>query len=68
MMRRLQATAERFGRCTEYYVGTRVHVEGWHPGCWFRIKEINGDEIKLETPKTKREYTVHKSKLLKMDN
>lgn len=39
-------------------LGQLVHVRGWTHGCVFRLVGVEGHMAKLETPKTRKQYTA----------
>lgn len=40
-------------------VGKPIHLRGCHPGCVWILKGIDGFQMLLETPKTKRMMRSH---------
>lgn len=42
------------------HIGKMCHVQGWPPGCVFRLERTDGKSHVLVTPKTGRRYDVNK--------
>lgn len=41
------------------FIGKRIHLSWAPPGCTWVLKQIDGNTLYLETPKTKKKLTAH---------